>query len=175
MSFGSYYIINASSSFLVNTSTAQQWGPHLLPHIIFAPQYQPALPPPPPPPLHEVLVFELPYHHALPPVCHNPTLMYSPPCYKAAQPIASGEAEVSSPVVECPPVGRKWLPPARMRRVIRSFNFDKKPARKLVWRPKNANGAAASPPCDEDFPPSSETTVMIRNIPNQIRCTFLSY
>ncbi|XP_012853338.1 PREDICTED: protein MEI2-like 7 [Erythranthe guttata] len=88
---------------------------------------------------------------------------------------------------KCHPVscGRKFFSPPP-RRATRSFSMDSKSARKQEFRPRKAysdnglrGGAAVhSPPAkamsiDEEFSPCSATTVMIKNIPNQLRRDYM--
>ncbi|KAL7086258.1 hypothetical protein ACP275_14G328400 [Erythranthe tilingii] len=117
--------------------------------------------------------------------------------------VSDGFETVMNPVVnfsesptekspKCHPVsfGRKFFSPPP-RRATRSFSMDSKSARKQELRPRKAysdnglSGGAAvhSPPAkamsansttiDEEFSPCSATTVMIKNIPNQLRRDYM--
>ncbi|KAL0365857.1 UNVERIFIED_CONTAM: protein terminal ear1 [Sesamum radiatum] len=106
------------------------------------------------------------------------------------------EKKVKSPVIKtvakrdpvAVKIARRCFPP-RMRRTMRSFSVGKKPLRRQEWRriQKNTDngdargGDACSPPSPlpsskpriEELSTTSKTTVMIKNIPNQLRRGFL--
>lgn len=101
--------------------------------------------------------------------------------------IKSCEEEVVDSTSRSPPVdvvkkGIKRAFPPRLQRALRStFSVDKKRLVKQEWRPRKSAqpaeymssdaGASHSPPpaSDDDFSHPSKTTVMIKNIPNQLR------
>ncbi|KAI3464459.1 hypothetical protein Pfo_021122 [Paulownia fortunei] len=97
-----------------------------------------------------------------------------------------------SPPVDVFKKGTRRVFPPRLRRVVRCFSVENKPPPKQEWRPRKSakpeykfsgdGGASHSPPpilplpppssCDDSSHPSN-TTVMIKNIPNQLRRDFM--
>ncbi|KAL6527561.1 hypothetical protein OROGR_016651 [Orobanche gracilis] len=112
--------------------------------------------------------------------------------YSAATPISGGGAEIKAgekicggPMMRSPKspmkLGRKNVP-LRLRMALWSFNVEKKAKLRQEWRPRKSDGAASSPPWGslskppfvaKEVSPSMRTTVMIKNIPNQLRRDFM--
>ncbi|XP_057790766.1 protein terminal ear1 homolog [Salvia miltiorrhiza] len=94
----------------------------------------------------------MPYLHI---VYHSTPFSFQPPPLPL-----HGEEKVETPIIEG---GSKLVVPEKLRA----------PPRRWEWKPRKAVGGAAASPMIEEVSYSSRTTVMVKNIPNQIRRDFM--